>query len=78
MNKMSVDIEQNGGVTFFIHYVVLKDLLVKRAGRRIGSGHASCTLFSRVVCVAGGQEKREQMWIQSSLKAERENIRQGC
>lgn len=45
---------------FFIHYVVLKDLLVKRAGRRIGSGHASCTLFSRVVCVAGGQGRRRE------------------
>lgn len=58
MNKMSVDIEQNVGVIFFIHYVVLKDLLVQRAGRRIGSGHASCTLFSRVICVAGGQGRR--------------------
>ena len=58
MNKMSVDIEQNVGVIFFIHYVILKDLLVKRAGRRIGSGHAPCTLFSGVVCVAGGQGRR--------------------
>ena len=48
MDEMSVDVEENSRIIFFVYYMVLEDFVVESAGNRTSRWHNSGIL---VVCV---------------------------
>lgn len=74
MDEMSVDVEENSRIIFFVYYMVLEDFVVESAGNRISRRHDFGIL---VVCVAE-KDGRISIFVQSSIYAPLTSITAQC
>ena len=74
MDEMSVDVEENSMIIFFVYYMVLEDFVVESAGNRISRRHDFGIL---VVCVAE-KDGRSLIFVQSSIYAPLTSITAQC